>query len=262
MDLAQTQTISSLKEIFSFPFREKNWEGRFLVGTALLALNFMIPVLPAIFVYGYVLQVMRQAIEGRELKLPDWDDWGRLWTDGWRVFLVGLVFLLPGLAVLCGGTGLYLTGSLTLPFLSSGDELTGAALTFFLFSFGVFFLSLFAGTLLAILGAIPLPFATAHVAADGSVGAAFRTSEWWPSLRKSWMDYFIAWVVVFGLLGVAYLVAGLAYYSIVLWCLIPLLWAPLAFYTTLVAGAVFGETYRESMGLKPQRRQVARRKSR
>ncbi len=262
--MAQAHTILTLKETFGFPFRSPDWQGRFLVGSALLILSFVIPFLPAIFVYGYVLDIMRQAIEGRPLSLPAWEDWGRFWKDGWRVFVVGLVFIAPGVALLCGGTALYFAGSISLPFLqSSNGELTAAALTFFLLSFTIFFVSLFAGSLLAVLGTIPFPFAAAHLTAQNSLGAALRPSEWWPALRKSKAEYFIAWVVVFGLFGIAYLATILLYYSLVLSCLVPILAAPLGFYASLVAGALFGETYREAVAPAPgPRRQIARKKAR
>ena len=261
--MAQAHTISTLKETFGFPFRSPDWQGRFLVGSALLLLSFVIPILPAIFVYGYVLGIMRQAIEGRPLSLPAWEDWGRFWKDGWRVFLVGLVFMAPGLAILCGGSALYFIGAAGLPFLeTSGGELAGAALTLFLLSFIIFFVSLFAGSLLTVLGAIPFPFAAAHLTAQDSLGAALRPGEWWPALRKSKVEYFIAWVIVFGLFGVAYLATILAYYSLILCFLVPVLAAPLGFYASLVAGALFGETYREATAAPSGRRQVARKKAR
>jgi len=261
--VAQAHTISTLKETFGFPFRSPDWQGRFLVGSALLILSFVIPVLPAIFVYGYVLGIMRQAIEGRPLTLPAWEDWGRFWTDGWRVFLIGLVFMAPGVALLCGGSALYFAGSMSLPFLqSSSGEPTAFALTFFLLSFTVFFVSLFAGSLLTVLGAIPFPFAAAHLTAQDRLGAALRPSEWWPALRKSKMEYFIAWVIVFGLFGVANLATILAYYSLILCCLVPVLAAPLGFYASLVAGALFGATYREALATPSGRQQPARKKAR
>lgn len=261
--MAQAHTISTLKETFGFPFRSPDWQGRFLVGSALLILSFVIPFLPAIFVYGYVLDIMRQAIEGRPLSLPAWEDWGRFWSDGWRVFLVGLAFIAPGIVLLCGGSALYFVGSASLPFfVSSGGDLAGVALTLFLLSFAIFFVSLFAGSLLAVLGTIPFPFAAAHLAAQNSLGAAFRTSEWWPALRRSKVEYFIAWVIVFGLFGITYLATLLAYYSLILCFLVPVLAAPLGFYASLVAAALFGETYREAIAEPPARRQVARKKAR
>jgi hypothetical protein len=158
---------------------------------------------------------------------------------------------------------LYFAGSLSLPFLqSSSGEPSAAGLTFFLLSFTIFFVSLFAGSLLAVLGTIPFPFAAAHLTAQDSLGAAFRTGEWWPALRRSKAEYFIAWVIVFGLFGIAYMATILAYYSLILCFLVPVLAAPLGFYASLVAGALFGETYREGIATRSASRRVARKKAR
>jgi hypothetical protein len=50
---------------------------------------------------------MRQAVEGEELSLPAWEDWGRLAGDGLRTMLVGLAYLGPGMLVFWAGMGLY-----------------------------------------------------------------------------------------------------------------------------------------------------------
>lgn len=243
--MTKRAVLAPVRSIFRFPFEGPGWQNRYLVGAGLLFLSFIIPIVPAIFVYGYMLQIMRQAIAGKPLALPEWDDWARLGKDGLRVFLVALVFLLPALVVFCASTGLYAAGALALPTAAAGDgELAGAVVSFYLLTFGLFFIGLFASSLLAILGFIPLPMATAHVAAEDSVVAAIRFGEWWPGLRKGALDYFIAWVIFFGLIAAAYLVFIVGYYSIVLCCLLPFVGAPLAFYVMAIGSALFGENYR------------------
>jgi len=111
------------------------------------------------------------------------------------------------------------------------------------------FVSLFLGTLLFLLGSILLPVATAHFVAQDKLTAAFQVRAWWPLLKANKLDYFIAWVVVAGLLALAYLAFTLAYYTLILICLAPFLMAPLGFYVMLVASALFGQTYRESRGM-------------
>lgn len=78
---------------------------------------------------------------------------------------------------------------------------------------------------------------------------AFRFGEWWPLLRASKLGFFIAWVVVLGLITLLYLVFTLSYYTLILLCFLPVLVAPLSFYLMLVASALFGQTYRESREL-------------
>lgn len=253
--MSEAITTSSLKDVFKFPFQGPNWQSRFMVGAALTFANSFIPFVPLVFVYGYFLQVMRQAAKGEDLSLPAWDDWGKLGMDGLRAILVGLVYLLPGMLVFFGGMALYMAASFAFPLLMSGaqDESSLAVvwLMIFLASMVIMFVSMFIGSLLLMLGAIPMPVAMAHFVSQDKVSAAFRVREWWPLLRANKLGYFISWVVVAGLMAILYLAIMLAYYTIILCCLIPFLLAPISFYLLLVGSALFGQTYRESLAMRP-----------
>ncbi len=248
-----TTPITSLKKLFRFPFQGPDWQNRFIIGAALTFAGFFIPIVPGIFVSGYILQVMRQAIKGEDLTLPAWDDWGRLGLDGLRLMLVSLVYLLPGAIVFYGGMALYFVSSFVLPVLmSAAEEGSGVAFVLpllFLASMAIMFLSMFVGSILFLLGIIPLPVAAAHFAEQDEVAAAFRLREWWPLLRVNKLGYFIAWVLVAGLAAILYLAFMLAYYTVALCCCIPFLGAPLGFYLSLVGAVLFGQTYQESKAI-------------
>jgi len=256
--MSEVITTTSLKTLFKFPLQGPNWQSRFLIGAALTFANFLVPIVPTIFVSGYVLQLMRRAIKGEELALPEWDNWGRLATDGLRMMLIGLVYLLPGMLVFWGGMIFYLIGAVVLPMLAAGEghRATVVLPLLVMFNMGIMFLSMMLGSILTLLGAIPLPVATAHFVAQDKVAAAFRLREWWPLLRVNKLGYFISWVIVAGLGAILYFVLMIAYYSLVLCCLIPLLSAPIGFYLSLVGTALFGQTYRESLALLPASEQV------
>jgi hypothetical protein len=248
--VAEELSITSLKKLFRFPFQAPQWQGRFLVGSALVLAGSIVPIVPLIFVAGYVLQVMRQALDGQEPELPAWDDWGKLTRDGLSVLAINLVYLAPALIVFLVGMGLYFAGSLYLPFTvttgSSEADAVGAFLLLIFGSMAILFLSLALGTLLSILGAIALPMATAHFAAQGHLKAAFRVRHWWRVLKADRLGYLIAWVIVAGLMAVLYVGVILGYYTLVLCFLVPILVAPIGFYVSLVGAALFGQTYRDS----------------
>ena len=249
-----TDTIGtrSLKALFKFPFQGSNWKNNFIIGTALTFVNFMLPIVPMLFVSGYTLRVMRQAIEGREPALPAWDDWGKLATDGLQAMAINLVYLLPAGLVFIGGWGLYMITSFAMPILMSAGGRGQASSTFglamlaFFGSFAIMIVSMFVGSLLLVAGAIPLPVATGHFVAQDKVGAAFRVREWWPLLRVNKMGYFVGWVVIMGLAAILYYALTLAYTTVILCFVIPLLMAPAGFYLSLISAALFGQTYRES----------------
>jgi hypothetical protein len=243
-------SMNSLKSLFRFPFEGPQWQGRFVVGSALMLAGMIIPIVPSLFVGGYVLRVMRQALAGQAPSLPEWDDWGGLTRDGLSVLVIGLVYFLPALVVWIGGMALYFAGTFYLPFAAAGGADEAQAFTSFMMlilgSMAVMFLSMALGTLFSILGAVALPLATAHFAAEGRLGAAFRLRQWWPVLKADKLGYFIAWVIVAGLLTVLY-TASLLLYSTMIFCfLIPFLLAPIGLYVALVGAALFGQTYRQA----------------
>ena len=248
--MAKKSSLAPLKEYFRFPVTGDDWQNRFLVGSVLIFAGFFIPVVPIIFVYGYMLQIMRIVIEGNRPTLPAWEEWGSLFKDGLRVLVVSLVFLLPAIIVMCGATGLYFAGSLPLMNIDGDETFARSVVTFYLLTFGVLFFGYFVGMILLALGLFPLPFAIAHIASENSASAAFSVRQWWPGLRKSALEYLIAWLLLLGLGGVLYLGAILGYYSIILCCFLPFLIAPAAFYITSIWGGLFGEVYREGMRAK------------
>jgi hypothetical protein len=202
------------------------------------------------FVYGYTLQIMRQAIEGAELTLPAWDDWNKLGKDGLRGIAVSFVYLLPGALVWFGGMALYFVSMFAMP-LAAGKSGEGEAVfaVLFLVSVVIMFLSIGVGWLLSMAGAIPAPVATSHMLAHDQLSAAFHVREWWRLLKANWLGYLAAWFVVVGVTGILYLALMILYYTMVLCCLIPFVMAPIGFYLSLVSAALFGQTYRESISM-------------
>jgi hypothetical protein len=250
--MPEITATSTLKPLLKFPFQGPDWRNRLLIGTAVTLAGFFVPLLPMVFVYGYTVAVMRQAIQGQGLELPAWDDWGKLGLDGLRLLVVGLAYTLPGILVLSAGWFLYMVTSFAFPLLMSnaggqgGGGMAALAVLALFGSLAILMLSMTLGFILILLALIPLPAAMAHFAAQDKVAAAFRVREWWPLLRANRSGYFAAWVVVFGLITILNFAVALAYYSVVLCCLIPFLAAPAAFYISVVALALFGQTYRES----------------
>lgn len=251
--MSEATTTTSLKAIFRFPFQSPKWQSHFIIGTALIWAGFLIPIVPGIFVYGYILRVMRRALDEDDLVLPAWDDWGRLALDGLRGTVINLVYILPAMIVYFGGITFYFIGNFSLPLLMSaanegGDVAAGLPLLI-LGNMAIMFLSMFIGSVLGLLGIIPLPMATAHFVTNDKLTAAFRVREWWSLLRVDRLGYFICWVMVAGLMGIMYFTFMIAYYSIILCCFTPILLAPIGFYVSLVGAALFGHIYRDSTAI-------------
>lgn len=255
--MSQVATVPSLKSVFKFPLAGREWQSRILIGSALSLGGFLI--VPTLFIYGYLLRILRQAIAGEELTLPAWDDWGRLAGDGLRVLAIFLVYTLPGLVVIYGGMALYFISVFGFVAVAGQGQSNMPALAGFLplVSMLIMFVALGLGMLLLFLGYIPLPVALAHYAARGELRAAFRVREWWPLLGANKLGYLIAWVVILGLSSLVSYATMVAYYTFIL-CIPALILAiPFGFYLLLVAAGLFGQAYRESAAILAARERGA-----
>ncbi len=249
--MLQAGPISSLKSFFRFPFEGPEAANRFAVGAALVLAGMFVPIIPCIFVAGYLLRIGRRAIKGEELALPAWDEWGRLFVDGLRLGLAGLVFILPGLLVIAAGMAFYFYSVLAMQTASPymGSEAEAGLAVQFLGGMASMFLSMSVGYAALVLGAIPMTVGLAHLVAEDRFAAAFHVRQWWPILWKNKLSYLVTWLLVAGLAMVSNLAVMMTGYSMILCCFVPILMAPLGFYLALVGSALFGQAYREGVAV-------------
>lgn len=248
--------VAGLRELLRFPVQDGEWRNKFLTGSVLFILNFVVPLLPMLALGGYCLKVMRQAVQGEEPVLPEWREWGDLITEGLKGGLLILVYLAPGYLVMFGGIILLTFGQLLIVPVSavaagSGDPeaVVGSLLATLGITFGSIalqFLFMGAAFIVLLLGLLPLPLALGHYLHEGEWSAGLRLREVWGLLKVNKGGYLAAWVIYFGLSYVLALPALFAYFTIVLICLFPIILAPVMFYTYLVGAAAFGQHYRES----------------
>lgn len=260
--MSEELTLTSLKEILRFPFRDPNWQNRFIIGVALVLAGvvlYFVPFLvflsfiPLLFVAGYVYRVQRRAARSGELVLPPWDDWGGLALDGLKGMLINLVYTLPGLLCTFGGMILYYVVVFAMIFPLSFMEDSGSTVVVMMLamfgSMALMFLAMFVGWVLMLLAMVPLPMATTHFLAKDELAAGFRLREIWSLIKADKLGYFVAFVIVYGLGMMLYIGFFLLYMSMVLCAILPFVMAPAMFYIMLVNAAVFGLTYRENAAL-------------
>ena len=245
----ESLSTPSLRNTFKFPFESKEWIVPFIIGTALIFAGMIIPIIPLIFVYGYLASVMRKSINGEVMSLPAWNNWGRLFKDGLRSLVVGAVYLGPGILVSMIGFSVYfvmIVASIALtPESSYNSTSTGLVGLLMMGAMGILFLSMFVGTILIIAGTIPLPAAIGHFIANDKLASAFHIREWGRIIKKDRWGYLISWLIVVGMFGTLYIGFMLAYMTFVLCFIGYLLAFPIGYYIMLVSAALFGQNYRE-----------------
>ena len=95
-------------DAISYPRTNDDWLPTIAIGGILLILQFLL--IPIILVQGYYVRVLRSVSSGRATA-PSFTDWGDLFVDGLKLFVVGLAYgLLIGIPVLLvsaigGGAG-------------------------------------------------------------------------------------------------------------------------------------------------------------
>ena len=245
MSTSQPVTTQSLTTLLSFPFRGAGWEKKLLVA-ALLSLAGMFTFgISQLFVIGYAARVMRKMIhDGGEPQLPDWDDWGGLILDGFKIAIAGGIYTLPViLSFTVGYIGMFMP--IFLDAARGSDEFIGGA---FLLSFGLFWLLFSLGMLLSILIGFILPPAIAHLVDRQSFTAAFSPRRWWPILRANLGGFAVMYIMLLGLFGVIYVVYTLLMFTFVLCFLAPFIMLALSVYLILASAALVAQAYREGKG--------------
>lgn len=77
---------------------DQDWLVKILIGGLMVLLGFLI--IPALFVSGYSVAVIRRAAHGDD-SLPEWRDWGGLLMRGLLVTAIQIVYALPVFLLAC-----------------------------------------------------------------------------------------------------------------------------------------------------------------
>jgi hypothetical protein len=159
-----------------------------LIGRAGVILG-IIGLIISFLVYGYVLRIIKASIAGSD-ELPEFNEWGNMFIEGIKVFLVNLFYSIPAIIA-----SVLLAASViaTVYFQGMGTVSTGASGLLGLALIGIAFAFLY-----MLLIGIPLfLIATANMAYyNGEFSAAFRFSEIKDHIYRIGLTDFIIWYIV------------------------------------------------------------------
>jgi hypothetical protein len=222
---------------FTFVFEDKDWVTKLLIAAAIFLLGILfswlllIPlILAAALLLGYSVEITRRVIHRHPQLLPEWDNWGALIADGFKVIVICIVYALPIIvASACIGIPIGIFSN------NGGDAanalggIFGSLLGLFNFVWGIG-MSLF------------LPAAIGIYADTGELRAAFRFRDVWDLLRHNFVTYLItflmSWVAsVVGSLGA--IVCGVG-------------WLATLPYSYMVTGHLYGQAYLSARGQAAQ----------
>lgn len=191
------------REKFKFPFKDKRWWVKILIS--------IVPIANL----GYLLRILKDAKEGKEQVLPEWEGWEDLFKNGIMALIIWIVYLIP-IAIL---------------------NILGAAP-----GVGMLFnlLSVLAGIIIGPVVAIAL----CKYLETEQLKDAFKIQDIIEKLKVNIKDYLIV-AVVFGILFA--LLGVICFASIFTLCLFPIIMVLLfyvAFYLKIIVIRIYGEIYR------------------
>ncbi len=82
-----------IAKAFTFITEDERWVGKIGIGALVSLLSFLIVPIPLLV--GYMVGVTRNVMNDAMTPLPEWDDWGQLFTDGLSIIVAQLVYTLP-----------------------------------------------------------------------------------------------------------------------------------------------------------------------
>ena len=246
-------SFEGVKRAVFFPFRGEKWGLKILIGSALTFGSFIIPIIPALPVFGYFGQIMKGVIVKEEdPEMPAWNDWGTLFLDGLKLFGAMIIYLLPALILSIGGYALFmlldLSMGLSAATLSQGSaNIFPVAMIASIVGMVIGMAVMMLGIALAVVTIIILPPALGNMLAEGKFEAAFRFREWWPVLKANLGGFVVAVMLAMGLFYLLYMLAIVLYATIILCFLLPFAFALILFISGATGFSVYAVAYRDGV---------------
>lgn len=213
---------------FTYMFDDQDWIKKIAIGGGItLGALILSPILIGIALFlplsGYMLETLKNVRDGQPTPLPEWTDFGGLFSKGLMVFVIGLVYNIPALLVSCASAGV----NAAAPQLDS--DMAQAMIVV-------------AGCLscvqivLSLLGNALLPAALIRYAQYDTLGSAFQFGEIFSFISSNIGDYIV--VVLLG-----WVASLIAVFGVII-CVVGVLFT--GFWSLLVAANLYGQLARKT----------------
>jgi hypothetical protein len=239
--MAEKKLITDISQFLVFPFQDEAWVKKFTIASMLIFISF-IPVIPVVRLLGYLAEIIRRiAVDQEPPSLPEWDDLGRFFEDGFRLFGAGALYMIPStLFILVGYACLFIPAFFTEVGGMGDEEGIILMLAGNLAGFGLMGI----GTLLSMIAGVILPVAGSHVAVKRDFAAAFKFAEIRNILKANWSGFLIAFLILIGGSTVLFYGSYFLVLTVILCCLYPFALSIMAAYLALVGSALIADAYR------------------
>ncbi len=215
---------------FTFVFDDPDWIKKLAIGGGIVLVGVILsPILVGLALFlpigGYMLETLKNVRDGVSTPLPEWTEFGSLFSKGLMLFVISIVYNLPALIFACAGAGINIA-------MTNGDvdpDVAGAltAVAVCLNCVQV---------ILSLLGNALLPAAIIRYAQYDSLGVAFQFGEIFNFIKNNIGDYIIvillSWVAgLIAVFGIILCFVGIAFTS---------------FWSYLVSANLYGQLARKA----------------
>jgi hypothetical protein len=229
----------NLNEILTFPFKEENRKHLY-VGIAVSLLAFIIPIAPYIILFGYGAQIAKQILNNESPRLIAWDDWGKFFKDGLKVF--GARFMV-GLPILVFTLPIFIA-SFIFPFMMENANPSEVEKIL-----PIYFLVIFGGLCfiipISLVMAVIIPAAEMKVIEANDFSALFRVKEWWQIFRANLGGFIAAFGIYYFVTFIITFAVQIIFATIILSCLLIIVLPAMTFYITLIMYATGAVAYKD-----------------
>ncbi|EJG07411.1 hypothetical protein Metli_1460 [Methanofollis liminatans DSM 4140] len=174
----------------AFEYAKEAVMGKWVKWILLIISSIIFPL-----IMGYMMEIYR----GKD-PAPELENWGKLFIDGIKLFIVELIYAIPLILVAM----IFFGGSIALMAGGQGsDALMGAGIGMMLIGLIIFIILAIAIGLIAIFGGI-------RFARTDSFGEAFNIRAIMAHIGSiGWLDYIIALIIIYVVVGVINIVLGM-----------------------------------------------------
>ena len=209
----------NIGELLKRPISDKQWPAKIAIGGVVS----IVPILQ-FCAFGYIVNLIKQTLKKEEAILPEWTNWGKLFTDGIIYFVIVLVYMI--IPCLIFGMGMAL-GGINLGILSM------------LFRAIVIFLS----SIVALAATFILPMAICHYVATEDLKSAFSWKEIQERIKAVAKEYGTAYLITLGLHIAVWICCMLLSFIFIG----PIIAPFLSFYLGIVIMRMFAEIYPQNL---------------
>lgn len=178
---------------FSYITEDENWVSKLGVGVVLGMIPFV-----NLALFGYHFQIARNVWHGEKRPLPTWNDFGKFFVDGLRLFAAMIIYMLPVFIVYGIAMGAIIFSSISMESATYGSSGYGDG-DFFPFSIIVMALLMLCIMPYSLLTMVMYPMFFIQIARRSSVKACFDFREMWTLFRAQPANYLIILAILFGL---------------------------------------------------------------